>query len=443
MQHGIPEPSAVASLLVQSDLIALALADGDCLLFANATFARLFGCAGTVAGRRLSDLTAPAHRGAVAGLLSAAHRAPASCVVEVARQAGHPLQVELRARDCIAGGNAFCAIFAQDVTDRSRSAQRLNLLAYSDPLTGLANRALFADRLAEAAVEARRDGRGFGLIMLDLDRFKPVNDAYGHAGGDLVLQCVAARLQSSLRAGETIARLGGDEFAILLRGLMREQAATRVAERVLAAIREPMRMDDGIMVTVDASAGLAMFPAHGDTVEQLVVAADLALYTAKSAGRGRLAWAGPPASGTLVDAAVPWTETHELGIPAMDAQHARLAALLGELAAALRNGQDPKPAFRAFISYAALHFGEEERMMAQRRYRGAVEHAEQHRRLLADIADMRLDGEGFSASLVLRYLQEWLFRHIDGADREMALAIGAGSAAPLIHEDSELAASQP
>jgi diguanylate cyclase (GGDEF)-like protein/hemerythrin-like metal-binding protein len=321
-------------------------------------------------------------------------------------------------------------VFAQDVTDRTRSARHLNLLAFSDPLTGLANRARFVDRLAEAAAASRSNDGRFALIMLDLDHFKPVNDSLGHAAGDLALQQVAARLKACLRPGDTIARLGGDEFAVLLPGTARDTDAVRIAERMLAAIREPMTVDEH-PITLDASAGFALFPEHGAAVERLIVAADMALYAAKRTGRSRVARAAQTVAEAASTPSITWSEAYALGIPAIDAQHKLMAALLDELAAALRNGQDPQPPFRSFLRYVALHFADEECLMARCRYAAMAEHADLHRRLLADVAALRLEGEGFSASAVLRYLQEWLLRHIDGSDREMAMAIRceAGAAA--------------
>lgn len=417
-----PDPSAFAALLVQSDLIALALARGDTLLFANAAFCRLFGRREEVSGQQVASLFVLAHRARVTAALRSARPRQTSCVAEVVRTEGTVVAVELRILEFAASGETLCAIFAQDVTERSGVVARLNLLAFSDPLTGLANRALFADRLRQAALEARRDGRSFALVMLDLDHFKPVNDQHGHAVGDLVLQQVAARLQTSLRATETIARLGGDEFAVLLPGIVRDADITTVANRVLTAIRQPMEIGD-LRLAVDASAGIARFPDHGESVEHLAVAADLALYTAKQAGRGCCAWATRATSDDTVPPAIIWSVAHEVGVPLMDAQHARMAALLNALAAVLHNGEDAKAAFEAFTSFAALHFADEERLMAQAHYPAAGAHGALHQRLIGDIHGLKLEGEGFSPSLVLRYLQEWFFRHVDGADRELAASL--------------------
>ena len=411
-----------ATLLVQSDLIALALARGDTLLFANTAFSNLFGRSHDVTGSKITTLIAPVHRNRIATVLRDANRTQAICVAEALRDDRRLVEVELRARELTSDGEVLCAIFAQDVTDRSRASARLNLLAFSDPLTGLANRALFADRLRQAALGARRDDRRFALLILDLDGFKSVNDCHGHAAGDAVLQHVAQRLQGCLRTAETIARLGGDEFAVLLPGIKQRGDAAHVAERLLAAIRQPLPVAEA-RLNLSATAGIALFPDHGATVEHLLVAADTALYAAKREGGARCAWASQGKPTDATPAAIVWSVAHEVGVAEMDSQHARLAALLNTLATVLRNGEDHKEAFGEFVRYAAFHFGSEERLMAQSHYAKAAEHRDLHQRLLADVSALALAGDGVSTGLILRYLPEWLFRHVDGPDRELAAAL--------------------
>jgi diguanylate cyclase (GGDEF)-like protein/hemerythrin-like metal-binding protein len=366
-----------------------------------------------------------AHRNRVAEMLLAAQRGPALCVAEVPRHDGRSIEVELHVREEIARGEKLVAIFAQDITDRFRTAAGLNLLVFSDPLTGLVNRALFADRLRQAALDARRDCRDFGLVKLDLDGFKAINDCHGHAIGDAVLQQVAQRMQACLRAGATVARLGGDAFAVLLVRLKQHADASAIVERLLDTIRQPIMLRD-IRVTLSASAGIAVFPEHGNTVEHLLIAADTALYMAKHEGGGRYGWAGEGMAAGAAPLTIMWSVAHEVGVAEMDGQHARLAELLNQLAVALHNGQNHKAAFGEFVRFAAFHFAAEERLMALSHYPDAAVHSDLHKRLLADVSGLALEGEGVSASLILRYLQEWLFRHIDGADRALAAVLLAG-----------------
>ena len=156
--------------------------------------------------------------------------------------------------------------------------------ALHDSLTGLPNRTLFHDRVARALVESQRSDGELAVLMMDLDRFKEVNDTLGHASGDRLLQEIARRLLDVLRAGDSIARLGGDEFGILLPGAL-PTAAIEVVERIRHAVNRPFMLD-GLPVTVDASVGIAFHPADGDDVTVLLQRADVAMYVAKETHSG-------------------------------------------------------------------------------------------------------------------------------------------------------------
>ena len=157
--------------------------------------------------------------------------------------------------------------------------------ALHDALTGLANRTLLLARTSEVLDELLlADGR-VALVLLDLDRFKDVNDTLGHPVGDRVLQVVATRIQEAVRPGDLVARLGGDEFAVLLRGLGDDVSVTEVAERIRASLHEPISFD-GTMVDLDASLGIAFYPDHGEDFDQLHRRADVAMYVAKASGGG-------------------------------------------------------------------------------------------------------------------------------------------------------------
>ncbi|HEX7220893.1 MAG TPA: diguanylate cyclase [Burkholderiales bacterium] len=172
-----------------------------------------------------------------------------------------------------------------DITDRRRMEEALQSVAQSDPLTGLANRLLFQDRLRQALARARRAGSSVALLYLDLDRFKEVNDSLGHAAGDILLKDFAARLRAGVRATDTVARFGGDEFVILLEDVKDRGHAIRVAEKIVAEARQPL-MVEGRELVATASIGVAF--GEGNAVEEeLLRRADAALYEAKNAGRDR------------------------------------------------------------------------------------------------------------------------------------------------------------
>ncbi|MGY4622289.1 bifunctional diguanylate cyclase/phosphodiesterase [Bradyrhizobium sp. USDA 4486] len=174
----------------------------------------------------------------------------------------------------------------------SRNSRRLSLanrrvleLAHTDILTGLPNRAFFLARLDELNRQLDDAGAAFSILMLDLDRFKNVNDSLGHGAGDVLLRQVAQRLRSALRAGDVLARLGGDEFAIIQEGCEDQRAcATELAARIAKLVAEPFLLP-GHRVEIGTSIGIAIAPDHGTDQEQLLKKADLALYRSKSAGR--------------------------------------------------------------------------------------------------------------------------------------------------------------
>jgi diguanylate cyclase (GGDEF)-like protein len=168
-------------------------------------------------------------------------------------------------------------------------AEELRHQAFHDGLTGLANRLLLLDHARKALARARR-GAQIAMLLVDLDGFKQVNDTLGHAAGDRLLVTVAERLRECVRAADVPARLGGDEFAVLVDGMTSPDDAVLVAERLLATLRAPVRIDDREIVP-QASVGVAVWSGQPD-VDALLRDADAAMYTAKGAGKGRVAYAG-------------------------------------------------------------------------------------------------------------------------------------------------------
>jgi diguanylate cyclase (GGDEF)-like protein/PAS domain S-box-containing protein len=175
----------------------------------------------------------------------------------------------------------------QDVTAQREAAEALSQLALHDPLTGLPNRSLFMDRLGQALRRLDRRNRVLAVLFVDLDRFKIINDRFGHAAGDETLLAVGTRLREVLRPSDTVARLGGDEFVALCEDLESDQAAVRVAERVLAALDRPMPCA-GQEVTCSASIGIALTRRADATADALLRDADMAMYRAKETGRHRI-----------------------------------------------------------------------------------------------------------------------------------------------------------
>jgi len=173
---------------------------------------------------------------------------------------------------------------SEEIARREQSEQSLQHQALHDVLTGLPNRTLLADRVQQGLAASRRDGRPLALLLMDLDRFKEVNDTFGHHQGDLVLQEIGRRLHDSLRESDTIARLGGDEFAVLLP--LTGAAAALEATRALLRIVEQPLMLEGRSFEAGASVGIALYPEHGDDAVTLLRRADVAMYAAKRTGSG-------------------------------------------------------------------------------------------------------------------------------------------------------------
>ncbi len=172
-----------------------------------------------------------------------------------------------------------------DITDLKYAEMHIEHMATHDFLTGLPNRVLLMDRIALALAQARRSRSQVALLFVDLDGFKPVNDTFGHDAGDEVLRQIAQRLQRGFRATDTIARFGGDEFVVILTQVNQIQDIRLMAGKILGQVEEPIELDEGQTVCVSASIGISLYPADGDTTEQLVKAADSAMYTAKRAGK--------------------------------------------------------------------------------------------------------------------------------------------------------------
>jgi PAS domain S-box/diguanylate cyclase (GGDEF) domain len=181
----------------------------------------------------------------------------------------------------------YVGVFA-DITKLKASEKELEFLAHHDPLTKLPNRMLLMSRLQHSLDTVKRkhdNGHQIAVLMLDLDRFKDVNDSFGHNAGDDLLQMVAERLRKRLRESDTICRLGGDEFVILLEELTQPESAARIAEDVINTLSESWTLSSGHEVRIGVSIGIALYPNHGTTAAELVQHADTALYQAKGDGR--------------------------------------------------------------------------------------------------------------------------------------------------------------
>jgi diguanylate cyclase (GGDEF)-like protein/PAS domain S-box-containing protein len=289
-QHAMEAADRRLAALVHYGGDMLSIVDPDSTVrYASPSHRRIMGLSPeTLVGRRLieqvhsSDLAAAE---SCITLLMQGHARHESCVVRLRDGAGRWRWIESVATNLMhepsIGG---IVINSRDVTERKEMESRLLEQALLDPLTQLGNRRLLSDRLSHALARRARRSSDVALLLLDLDHFKFVNDTLGHANGDVLLVAVAARLRGALRSEDTIARLGGDEFAVLLEDLERADEADATAERIQRALEQPFLLAER-EVFVRASIGIA-WATDGQSVDDLLTDADVAMYSAKSAGRG-------------------------------------------------------------------------------------------------------------------------------------------------------------
>lgn len=261
-------------------LEGLAICEGERIITANDSLAKLSGyrrddLTGMMLGTllpKLDCLSLPEREEADADLVSVS---------------SDPVPVRVLRSDVRLAGRLQTVIAFRDQSERLRSEARIRTLAFSDALTGLANRPRFHDTLAELVAQNQADGSPFSLLVVDLDGFKGVNDALGHAGGDEVLRVVAERVRTLIEPVHLVARLGGDEFAVLLQGSADPLRATAIAQRVIAAIEEPITVEHQI-AHISASVGVMPSQVEHVSVPDLLAGADLALYDAKANGRAQV-----------------------------------------------------------------------------------------------------------------------------------------------------------
>jgi diguanylate cyclase (GGDEF)-like protein/PAS domain S-box-containing protein len=203
---------------------------------------------------------------------------------EIICKDGSLIPVEFEGRFMPLDGKVYRLSVVRDIKRRKLAEARIDFLAHHDLLTGLPNRALLLERLQFILAGARRNQTRAAVLFIDLDNFKVVNDSLGHAAGDALLKVVGARIPAVLRSVDVVSRHGGDEFLVVLTDVENEQGAVPVAQKLIAAISEPIELE-GQSLAVSPSIGIAVFPRDGDTPETLIKNADAAMYLAKERGR--------------------------------------------------------------------------------------------------------------------------------------------------------------
>ncbi|MGQ0810207.1 MAG: diguanylate cyclase domain-containing protein [Nitrospiraceae bacterium] len=197
--------------------------------------------------------------------------------------------VQHGAQDYLVKGQGRPELLARSIRyaiERKRSEERLTYLAQYDQLTGLVNRTLCRDRLIQAMARSKRMQQSLGLMLLDLDRFKAVNDTLGHDAGDQLLKAVADRFHTCVREVDTVARMGGDEFTVILEGVSSEKDVATVAQRITRSIAEPFMLGDH-QVSIGVSIGITVYPQDDHGIDEILKHADAAMYRAKQQGGNR------------------------------------------------------------------------------------------------------------------------------------------------------------
>jgi diguanylate cyclase (GGDEF)-like protein/PAS domain S-box-containing protein len=278
--------------LVEMSPDAILIEQEGRVVFANSAAVRLFGAARPqdMLGRAMPTLLGRsdgAEAAMAAGELTEG-AGPGTIEEQARRLDGGTVDVAVTRLPFSHDGRPATQVVARDISESRRLHVQLEHLATHDPLTGLPNRVLLMDRLSQALAQARRNGKQFMVALIDLDRFKWVNDRFGHAAGDSLLRTMSKRISESLRKSDTVARIGGDEFVVLLHDSRSMEDAVRVLNRIVACVSEPLVSGDGHDITISCSAGCSTYPEDGQDADELLRAADAAMYQAKASGRNSL-----------------------------------------------------------------------------------------------------------------------------------------------------------
>ena len=282
------ENTQLASLMEAAGDVAFRLSSTGAILYASRRTIEMMEPGGTFSGRLLASLVPPADQVAMERALNQAIESHQPSRVNVRMNAHNTtlwFELQVTAYVAASGATELLAV-GRDISGQHATEERLRHMATHDVLTGLPNRSLLSDRLGMAVAQARRTGKGFSVIALDLDGFKKVNDALGHPVGDALLRVAGERLREILRDVDTLARVGGDEFIAILPGAVAEAEIQIVARRMISTIQLPFEIR-GHALYVSTSIGAATYPQHGESEVKLLAHADSALYRAKETGKAR------------------------------------------------------------------------------------------------------------------------------------------------------------
>jgi diguanylate cyclase (GGDEF)-like protein/PAS domain S-box-containing protein len=297
MNQLIAESEERYKLLVEMSPDGIAICSKGKINFINSAGIKLLGVKNSdeLLGSEMCHFIHPDNQEDIKNILNLIEteqsRMPWICA-KIIRPDGKQIDVEMAAVPMHYGEMSAGQIIFRDITERKETEQRLEYLAHFDVLTALPNRTLFFDRLDQLHVQAKRSKQSFALLFVDLDRFKYVNDTFGHHIGDLLLKETAVRFQSCIRESDTVARMGGDEFTVILSNIKNREDVEVVAEKIIVSIKQPYILEN-IDCSVSASIGISIFPNDNSDINKLIKMADIAMYHAKENGRNNFKFYNP------------------------------------------------------------------------------------------------------------------------------------------------------
>ena len=315
--------------------------------------------------------------------------------------------------------------FISDVTQRVKSEQRIKFIAQHDQLTNLPNRFLLEDRLNQGIALAERHQQRLAVLFIDLDRFKPVNDLYGHETGDWLLQQVAGRLQQCIRKSDTVARWGGDEFIILLAGLLTEQQIMAICQKILTNLEKPLNTATGIELAISCSIGVAVYPDHGLSASELLHVSDKSMYQAKRNENNKINFLFPLSDNREINALrLNWKDEFLSGHSGIDKEHKNIFLLANQLLKELSHPGESvqlRHQLDHLFKHLDAHFKHEESVLEKIKYPQLSGHQNQHQQLLTEGGRLLREFENGNIELqaLIRFIViELIYKHVVMDDSE-------------------------
>jgi diguanylate cyclase (GGDEF)-like protein/hemerythrin-like metal-binding protein/PAS domain S-box-containing protein len=310
-----------------------------------------------------------------------------------------------------------------DITQLKSSAETVFHQANYDMLTELANRHMFFQQLARELSRARRGGKRVGLLFMDLDKFKPVNDQFGHEAGDFVLKTVASRWLACVRSGDTLARLGGDEFALIVGDLTEASEVLPIAQKLIDAIAGPINLPDNHQCEIGVSIGISIYPDNATEMDSLIAAADSAMYESKHRTQGKMMLSQVESrSKEHLPNWVVFDAAHLTGVKVIDDQHRQIVQMVNDLNRSLEEVRDDgelQNSFAALLKFTASHFATEEALMERHGYPHLEEHKKQHVHLVQELQEIAAEFKQGAELRLLQAIKDWLLGHIQKADKPL------------------------